>query len=67
MKTFILKLIEQRLCIELDLDQVKSKNEGAQIISKAKTLARELKQTFNLLKQLPQLENVWLNRFRKKF
>ena len=29
MKTFILKLIEQRLCIELDLDQVKSKNEGA--------------------------------------
>ena len=29
MKTFILKLIEQRLCIELDLDQVKSKDEGA--------------------------------------
>jgi len=29
MKTFIQRLIEQRLCIELDLNQVKSKDEGA--------------------------------------
>jgi len=29
MKTFIQRLIEQRLCIELDMDQVKSKDESS--------------------------------------